>query len=142
MRPIFTLILALLTMPAFAADTACSLKDQYWISSELPRLKTWKAIHESFQKFTPQCDDGFIGEGYTDVVVVLLSHHWSSLPGLAALVRGDTKFEKFILRHINASADADDLKQLLMQSEKQCPPKHKAICLSIHSATHSAIKEL
>jgi hypothetical protein len=141
-RPLVTLIFALLISPAFAEGAACTLSDQHWLSKELPRLKAWDAIHESFRKFTPQCDDGFIAEGYTDAIVVLLSHHWSSLPELVAISKRDSNFIKFVVRHINASADPDDLKQLLSQVANQCPPENKEICVRIHSATNSAISEL
>lgn len=142
MRPLVTLLFIFFIAPAFAVDSTCTLTDQHWLSKELPRLKVWEAIHESFRKYAPQCDDGFIAEGYTDAVVVLLTHHWSSLSELAAIVKRDPKFLEFIVRHINASADPDDLKQLLSHATNQCPPENKAICVPIHSATNVAIKEL
>jgi hypothetical protein len=140
-RLLVTLLSVLFIAPAFAVGTTCTLNDEHWLSQELPRLKSWKAVHESFQKYTPQCDDGFFGEGYTEAVVVLLSQHWSSLPKLAAIAKRDPKFEDFVLRHINASADPDDLNSLLTQSATQCPQGHKKICVSIHTAANLAIKE-
>lgn len=137
---LITLAATVLALPASAESTACSLKDQYWVSNELPGLKTWAAIHKSFQQHAPQCDDGFIAEGYTEAVVVLLAHRWQSIRELTTITKHDLKFEKFVLRHINASADPDDLKRIQLLASSQCPAKHKALCSSIYAAATEAIK--
>lgn len=129
-------------LPVSAAGTDCSLNEQQWLSSELPGLKSWRALHRSFQKYVPRCDDGFIAEGYTEAVVVLLARHWSSLHELAAVAKHDPAFRKFVLRHIDASADPGDLKCVREQAAKQCASKHQALCSSIYAAAVKAIGEL
>jgi hypothetical protein len=136
------LIFATFTLPVSAADTACSLNDQQWLSNELPGLKSWRALHNSFQKFVPQCDDGFVAEGYTETIVVLLAQRWSSLHELATVVKRDPAFGRFILRHIDASADPGDLKRVQEQAAGQCSSKHQSLCSSIHAAAVKAIGDL
>lgn len=136
------LAITVFALPATAENTVCSLKDQYWVSNELPGLKTWAAIHKSFQQYAPQCDDGFVAEGYTEAVVVLLARRWKSIRELAAIAKRDPNFEKFVLRHINASADPDDLNRIRSQAANQCLAKHQVLCSSIHAAASEAIKDL
>ena len=130
----------LFSMSAFADGKACSPDIERWFSKELPSLKSWQAIHRSFQK--APCDDGIFAEGYSDAIVVMLARHWRALPDLAALVKHDPQFEKFVLRHIDATTDPEDLKQVQTQAGSICPPKHKALCSSIGSAATLAINEL
>lgn len=136
------LLLAVFALPVSAADATCSLSDQQWISNELPGLKSWGSLHKSFQKYVPRCDDGFVAEGYTEAVVVLLAKHWSSLHELALATKRDLAFGEFVLRHIDSSADSGDLKRIKEQAATQCSSKHKALCSSIHAAAVKAIRDL
>jgi hypothetical protein len=125
-----------------AADAGCSLNYQQWLSKELSRLKTWRAIHESFRLYVPRCDDGFLAEGFTEAAVVLLARRWAYVRELAAMVKHDRDFGTFDLRRIDASADPANLKEVQVQAAERCPSKHKAICSSIHTAAAEAIKNL
>lgn len=136
------LLLAVFALPVSAADATCSLSDQHWISGELPGLKSWGSLHKSFQEYVPRCDDGFIAEGYTEAVMVLLAAHWSSLHELALVAKRDPAFREFVLRHINSSADSGDLKRIEEQAATQCSSKYKALCSSIHAAAVKAIRDL
>jgi hypothetical protein len=141
-RHLAVLIFAVLTLPVSAAETACSMNDQHWLSNELPSLTSWRAIRRSFQRYVPQCDDGFIAGGYSEAIVVMLSHRWSSLHELATVANRNPQFGKFVLQHIDASADLDDLKRIKAQAANQCPPKHQTLCVSIHTAAVEAIKAI
>lgn len=136
------LLFVAFALPVSAADTGCSLSDQQWISNELQGLKAWNSLHKSFQKYAPRCDDGFIAEGYTEAVVALLAKRWSSLHELASIAKRDPAFGKFVLRHIDSSADSSDLKRIKEQAATQCSSKHKALCSSIHAAAVQAIRDL
>lgn len=136
------LLLAVFALPVSATDTTCPLSDQQWIANELPGLKSWGSLHKSFQRYVPRCDDGFIAEGYTEAVVVLLAKHWPSLHELASVTKRNPAFAKFVLRHIDASADPGDLKRIKEQAATQCSSEHKALCSSIHAAAAKAITDL
>lgn len=60
-----------------------------------------------------------MAEGYTEAVVVLLAKRWSSVHELAAVAKRDPSFGKFVLRHINASADPELRLQKAALSEYQ-----------------------
>ena len=141
-RSLAVLLLVVLALPVSAAEATCPLSYQRWISNELPSLKSWGALHKSFRKYVPRCDDGFMAEGYTEAVVVLLAKRWSSVHELAAVAKRDPSFSKFVLRHINASADPDDLNRIKEQAATQCSSKHKALCSAVHGAAVKAIEDL
>ena len=136
------LILALGTISASASGQSCTKDDELRLSKELKNLKTWQALHRSSQKFSPLCDDGFIAEGYTDAVVVLLSRNWTSVRTLAVISKSDPKFQAFALGHIDASANPVHLKRIQTNASTRCPRQHESLCTAIHLAATAAIKEL
>ena len=142
LRLLTVLILALSAMSTFASGQPCTKDDELRFSNELKNLKTWQALHVSSQKFSPRCDDGFIAEGYTEAVAVLLSSNWTSVRKLAVIIKRDPKFQAFVLRHIDASADPGNLKRIQTNASTRCPRKHENLCTAIHSTTTEAIKEL
>ena len=62
----FSLILTLVS-PDYARE--CTLTDEQWIGHELPGLKTWSSVYASYRAYTPECDDGWMAEGYTEAIV-------------------------------------------------------------------------
>jgi hypothetical protein len=56
---------------------------------EAGELRTWDALHGSYSLY-PQCDDGAIGEGYSESVARILVDHWTTLPRLAQVAVKDT----------------------------------------------------
>ncbi|AZP41181.1 hypothetical protein EJP81_04725 [Rahnella aquatilis] len=55
-----------------------------------------------------QCDDGSIAEGNSDAMARLLVDKWPQIAKLQSLINRDSGFEKYIMRHIDATLDADD----------------------------------
>src|SRR6266436_8553637 len=96
----------------------CTLTEEQWLADELPRLKSWSALYASYKAYTPECDDGFIGEGYSDAVVKLLSGRWAALDELAQLAREDPAFRRFAVRHVDATVDVADLRKVLTNATR------------------------
>ena len=140
-RSLVVVLFAVIAVPVSAAETTCSLSEQRWISNELPNVKSWASLYKSFRQYGPRCDDGFIAEGYTEAVVMLLAKRWSLLHELAAVAKRDPSFGQFVLRHIDASAATDDLFRIKEQAGTQCFLKHKAFCASIQGAAVKAIED-
>ena len=120
----------------------CTLDDQQWIDDELPRLKSWSSIYESYRAYTPQCDDGFLAEGYTEAVVKMLSARWVTVHELARLARRDPAFRRFVLKHVDASADPDDLRKVLTKATRHCPRKLGGLCASLATAAKAALEQV
>src|SRR6266446_4724451 len=95
--------LLLVTPPGLLAGGTpkpCGTEDAIRAEKEASSLGSWAAVYESYKKFA-RCDDGAIGEGYSDSIARLLSDQWSTADELNRFVSHDKGFEKFRLRHID-----------------------------------------
>ncbi len=104
-----------------------------------PATKTWKDLYRFFKTY-PGCDDGVYGEGYSDFVSQSLSKYWNRLNELSSLIKKDPSFEDFVLNHINATADPQDIKAMLNNARTKCSVNHKAICTKIENAALSVLQ--
>jgi hypothetical protein len=125
-----------------AKEGICSLTDDEFLQ-RLSTMKDWPTIYSVFKRNVPACpDDGFYAEGYTDVVVVALAARWADLPLLDSLLVQDAEFKRFILRHVNASADENDLRRVLHNTETKCPAKYERLCAEIRAQAMKAMADL
>jgi hypothetical protein len=127
-----------LVSPIYAKD--CTLTDEEWIGHEYPSLKSWSKIYTSYRSYTPQCDDGFMAEGYTHAMVKALSAHWEKFDDFARLARQDAAFRRFALKHVDASADPDDLRKVFTNATRRCPRDLGGLCASVANAAKAALK--
>ncbi len=135
-----TLALGLITPLALAAKT-CSRSDGIRAEEAVDHLNSWSDIHAAFVRFAPQCDDGGIAEGYSDRVVHLLATKWESLSELEVMTRKDVAFKRFVLSHIDATADTDELRAIARQSMADCTKQNQRFCKQLGYAASEAIKE-
>jgi hypothetical protein len=77
-------LIVLMTVPLMALGVECSKSQELAAETEAGSLKSWAAVHRSFTRYG-HCDDGAIGEGYSDSVTILLADHWDALPQLTTL---------------------------------------------------------
>lgn len=138
------ILIALMLISTYVSAEAreCSLEEQQWLDKELPLLNSWQRIHASFTRNVPECDDGFFAEGYTEAVVKMLSVRWPSISELKALKSKDPKFFAFVLKHIDSSADGNDLKQIRANAQQRCAPENRDLCSVLENAAERAIQEL
>jgi hypothetical protein len=71
----------------------------------------------------------------------MLSSDWSSFPQLVALTRKNAEFRAFVLRHVDASADTDELRQLGQLSRSRYPSGSRTFCRDLHEKADAAVKE-
>jgi hypothetical protein len=107
----------------------------------LLRAKTWSDLHRWRQEF-PECDDGYLAEGVSDFVTRSLARRWYALPSLRAELHGDEEFERFVLRHIDASTDAADLKAVVNKATRRCRDQERSLCSAIAIAARGALRDL
>jgi hypothetical protein len=108
-------------------------------ATRLASVRTWSALHEIYK----QCpDDGEYGEGMSNTVVTMLAVRWSDLPSLWRLASRDSRFKRLVLRHIDATTDAKDLRRALSNAQTRCPTKHTTFCAEIATALKAAIADL
>lgn len=140
MRILFLFFAFLVASTCSAASTDCSEKEAQAAGNATDSMKSWTSIYSGFKHFG-KCDDGGIAQGFTDAVVHLLASKWSSLPKVAVFVRKDPEFYKFFLRHIDASADTDELKKIYSFAQSECPVSLQNLCAAIKSEAEHAIGE-
>ena len=95
----------------------------------LSALPTWDPLYKSFTSYR-SCDDGFIGENYSESVARILVDHWNTLPRLASLARENVLFRQFVLQHVDATLDTNDIEKIRTKTKTktQCPLRGCACC--------------
>jgi hypothetical protein len=98
--------------------------------------KTWSELH-AWAKQYPECDDGYLAEGVSDVVSIWLAERWKTLPALARECRRDAKFRAFVLRHIDELMTPETAAQIVINAKEKCPKQHIALCKEIVAAVRA-----
>jgi hypothetical protein len=106
----------------------------------MPTLRTWEALYKSFRLYG-YCDDGAVGEGYSESVARILVDHWNTLPRLASLARENADFRRFVLKHVDATLDMKDVEKIRKRAITQCPEGLHALCNDLTKQAEAALKE-
>jgi hypothetical protein len=125
---------------ACAQQHPCTHAEELRADKEAGTLRSWDSLYRSYKLYR-QCDDGSIAEGYSESVVRILADHWSTLSRLATLSRRDARFRRFVLGHVDATTNPDDLKKIRVKANTQCPPRLGAICADLAKEADAALKE-
>jgi hypothetical protein len=137
------LILSMFTLAVgnlLAAETNCSQIEAMTAFNETGSLKSWQDIYDSYKRYN-KCDDGAIAEGYSDSITTLLANNWRSLKGLSRLAEIDKDFLRFVLGHIDATADFNDVQKVYKNAIQKCPKDSSKLCSLIKKASKNALKE-
>ena len=103
-------------------------------------LRSWDALYRSYKLYR-QCDDGAIGEGYSESVARILVDHWNTLPRLAHLAEKDAEFRAFVMKHVDATLNMDDVEKIKKSAKTQCPTGLRTVCNDLTKQADSALKE-
>ncbi len=97
----------------------CTERDAEAADIAVDNLDSWDALHKNYIAYA-QCDDGSIAEGNSETMARRLTDKWPEITKLQYLRNRDSGFEKYIMRHIDATLDADDAdtRQLSITSDK------------------------
>lgn len=142
MKFLLLLLASILEMTTSVAHAKiCSNSDGIKAEEATDHLNSWPDIRAAFVRYAPQCDDGGVAEGFSDDVVHLLATNWRALSELDAMTKKDGTFKKFVLGHINASTDLNELRMIAQQSKDDCSKKYKPLCKQLNEAALQAINE-
>ncbi|EOI3548037.1 hypothetical protein ACMSZT_002865 [Cronobacter dublinensis] len=119
----------------------CSKEKAEAAENAVDNLKTWAAVYESYRHYLP-CDEGSIGEGYSEAITRLLVDRWSELPALDALGKRNASFERWVISHIDSTLGSDDLQRVSDTAKTQCPSGHTALCEKIVVAASKAQRSM
>jgi hypothetical protein len=106
----------------------------------MPTLHTWDALYTSFRSYR-HCDDGAVGEGYSESVARILVGHWNTLTRFSSLCTANVDFRRFVLKHVDASLDMKDVEKIKAKARTQCPQGLRALCDDLSKQADFALKE-
>jgi len=117
----------------------CSKSEAKEIELIADSLRSWQELYVAFKKYN-SCDDGAIAEGFSESISLLMSEKWESIDQLHVYARKDSKFQKFVIKHLDETAPMERLKKIKMNAISNCGKNIKGICSDILST--AVIKEL
>lgn len=127
-------------MPNALAEAHVCTKEEAIEAESLSTAQSWGQLHQQFKNYA-HCDDGAIGEGFSESVSLLLADHWQDIDQLEIILKSDFTFRKFVMRHINETVPVDRLERIQKNVGRQCPRKLKKLCRDIALATSYTIQE-
>jgi hypothetical protein len=117
----------------------CTAKDAQAADALLDHLDTWASIGAIAKSFG-HCNDGEIAEGISEAIVRLLVDHWDTLPALEKMIARAPALKNFVLSHIDATLDTDDLKQVEKLARWKCPARSMQLCVELANTAVRALK--
>jgi hypothetical protein len=139
MRLLRTLILVLISPLAIGATAhECARQEAIAAEKTASTLRSWKEVHSAFVNFR-YCDDGAIGEGFSESISTLVADHWDELSTLNKLTIQNKSFRKFVLDHLDETVPADRLAIIEANASKHCPAYARSLCKSILSRSRELV---
>ena len=141
MMPQFLIILACVVgicwQPITLAEERICTKEEAIEAEDITTAQSWGQLHQQFIDYA-HCDDGAIGEGFSESVSILLAGHWQEIRRLGEMLESDPTFRKFVFRHINGTVPAARLESIVKNAHKQCPQNLDQLCRDIEAAASQA----
>ncbi len=125
---------------ATAQVQPCTTTEAQRALDKADRLRTWEALYSSYNKFK-SCDDGAIAEGYSESVARILADHWNTVRRFAQLADNDLSFRAFVIRHIDATLNIDDVQKIKNAALAHCPNGLRTTCSDIARQAEFALKD-
>jgi hypothetical protein len=75
-------------------------------------------------------------------VAQLFLKQWTHLDMLNRLITSDKAFKKFVLLHIDATLDEEELKGIAKNAGSRCPKRGAQLCHSIETAAQHGLEGL
>jgi hypothetical protein len=134
------IVTLLLAQAGYAQKHPCSDGEGRAALDEAVTLRSWDALYKSYKSYR-HCDDGAIGEGYSESVARILVDHWNTLSRLAQLGNKDAEFRAFVVHHVDATLNMDDVEKIKTRTKAQCPNGLRTLCSDLAKHADSALKE-
>ncbi|WP_374077025.1 hypothetical protein [Bdellovibrio bacteriovorus] len=104
--------------------------------------KKWnaKGVEEVFIAFqrNKACDDGGYSEAVTDIVVKSLAKDFVNV---VTMINSKKDLSLFVKRHVNATANYDDVDKIIENASKICPTQYKETCRELKNVAEEASAE-
>jgi len=101
------------------------------MSAEAAMLKAgsshWTDFYHHYKKYGA-CDDGSIGEGFSDAAAKLFANHWDEIGKFIELTTNDDDFRYFAIKHLDETDEVSDLARIAENAQTNCPQGHRQLC--------------
>jgi hypothetical protein len=114
------------SVAALAQTRPCTQRESRRADEAVDTLNSWDRIHDWYMKYR-QCDDGGPAEGVSEAVARNLVDRWQTLPRLGEFAR-DPGFRRFVLKHLDETLNADDLRKIAANAKERCPATFRSLC--------------
>ena len=101
------------------ASKQCQKSEERAAGEIAGALATWATVHDAYQRFA-HCDDGSIGEGFSESISNLLAYRWAECSELSRLTQHDKQFEAFVLKHIDSTVPEERLNTISENATRRC----------------------
>src|SRR5262252_3487274 len=91
------------------------------------QIADWNELYDQFKQYA-HCEDGALDEGWSDVVVRLLTKDWKTASVLSRLATADTKFSDFVLQHVDELMSPDEARTIVVNARTKCPRNADKLC--------------
>jgi hypothetical protein len=108
----------------------CSVEQAKQAEEQASSVTSFNALHQSFKEFGA-CDDGAIGEGYSDSVARLLIIDWLKIASLQQAADADRPFGAFVLKHVDELMSPTQLEKIDELARLSCPKEAQKLCSAI-----------
>lgn len=115
------------------ANAICTAAQARAAETRVLSLASWDQFHSAYKTFQ-HCDDGAIGEGFSESASLLMAEKWRSLNRLNRLARRNEEFLDFVLKHIDETVPEERLRQIENNAKNRCSELTKSICLAMRRA--------
>lgn len=126
----YLLVIFLALSASHAGAEECTKLEAYAAETVTDYLDSWRNMSRGYTQFK-HCDDGSIGEGFSEAVARLFVSQWKRLSQFQQYAAKNPEFEKFVLSHIDATLNVEDLKKIQSLAETSCPAAHRILCAKI-----------
>lgn len=120
---------------AVAQSLSCTNnRGMYFADPAIDKVATWTALRR-WQREYGGCDNGETAEAVSDTVATLLTQRWDELMQIGREVEDDTRFQSFVMRHIDAVGfDDQAMKRAETFARERCTPSNRQLCRRIRVA--------
>jgi hypothetical protein len=133
-------ICALSSGTAQAQQQPCNKAEYQQAEKEAVSLRSWDALYKSYRLYG-HCNDVDAAEGYSESVARILVDRWETLPRLSKLVEKDKSFRDFVLGHVDATLDMNDVQKIHARAIQHCPAGLRELCKNLQKQAKTAIEE-
>jgi hypothetical protein len=139
-RPTFIICANIFFIGSAVADQNCPAAK--YIQAEETLISARHTLYALYQHFQilGACDDGGLAEGYSDAVVQILGQKWGQFENFPATSKSNPEFRLWILKNINSSVSAQDLKKIIVNSDKCIIDRVETLCGQIRMAAEKLFR--